>query len=378
MADNTKPQDRQGATPGAEAVARRTEAAANDTVQVVSNAARRSAEGGAAATEQGAHTVSEASRQAGEVGAQALRQGGEAAGELSRRGTAAAAEGGQHIVEAAAQQLEEVGRSLAEAVQGTAEDMRRLMLVPIAADGGLRDMQQALGGLVEGVMRSNLRATQELLRLANPGAMVQLQRRFMHEYLDALLEGQTTILRAARRTADETLRPLERQAEERRQNGRQNQQRQQRGGRVADVMTREMRVVSPEETVQQAARLMREEDTGVLPVGEQDRLVGMVTDRDIAVRVAAEGRNPAQTRVREVMTPEVRYVFEDEDLHRAAETMTEQQVRRLPVLNRDKRLVGVVSMGDLATEGQTPRLAGRALAGVAQEGGRHNQTVAAE
>ncbi len=141
-------------------------------------------------------------------------------------------------------------------------------------------------------------------------------------------------------------------------------------------MTRNVRVASPEDTVQQAARLMRDEDTGVLPVGEQDRLVGMVTDRDVAVRLAAEGRNPAQTRVREVMTPEVRYLFEDEDLHRAADTMAEQQVRRLPVVNRDKRLVGVVSLGDMATAGGTPRLAGRALGGVAQEGGQHNQVAA--
>ena len=131
-------------------------------------------------------------------------------------------------------------------------------------------------------------------------------------------------------------------------------------------MSRGVRVASPEDTVQQAARLMREADTGVLPVGENDRLIGMVTDRDVALRLAAEGKNPAQTKVREVMTPEVRYVFEDEDLHRVAATMAAQRVRRLPVLNREKRLVGIVSIGDLAAEAGTPRLAGRALAGTAQ------------
>jgi CBS domain-containing protein len=104
----------------------------------------------------------------------------------------------------------------------------------------------------------------------------------------------------------------------------------------------------------------------------------MVTDRDVALRVAAEGRNPTQTRVREVMTLDVRYVFEDEDLHRAAEVMAGQRVRRLPVLNRERRLVGIVSVGDLAAEGRAPRLAGRALAGIAQEGGPHDQAVAAE
>ncbi len=110
-------------------------------------------------------------------------------------------------------------------------------------------------------------------------------------------------------------------------------------------------------------------------MGENDRLVGMVTDRDVALRLAAEGKDPARTKVRAVMTPEIRYVFEDEDVHRAVETMAGQQVRRLPVLNRDKRLVGIVSLGDLATEVRSSRLAGRALAGVAQAGGQHNHAA---
>ena len=110
-------------------------------------------------------------------------------------------------------------------------------------------------------------------------------------------------------------------------------------------------------------------------MGEGDRLVGMLTDRDIGVRAVAQGKGP-DAKVREAMTPEVRYCFEDEDLHRAADTMAEQQVRRLPVVNRDKRLVGIVSLGDMATAGGTPRLAGRALGGVAQDGGQHNQVAA--
>ena len=105
---------------------------------------------------------------------------------------------------------------MAQAVQDTAEDVRRLMVLPRVADGGLRDMQQALGGLVDGVLRTNLRATQELVRLTNPGAVIELQRRFVHEYLDALLEGQATLLRAVRRTTEETLHPLEAQIEQRR------------------------------------------------------------------------------------------------------------------------------------------------------------------
>ncbi len=146
--------------------------------------------------------------------------------------------------------------------------------------------------------------------------------------------------------------------------------------KVRDRMSRDVRLAAPDQTIREAARAMAELGVGALPVADGDRLVGMVTDRDVALRVAAEGRDPAQTKVREVMTPEVRYVFEDEDLHRAADTMAEQQVRRLPVVNRAKRLVGIVSLGDMATTGGTPRLAGRALGGVAQEGGQHNQVAA--
>ena len=114
---------------------------------------------------------------------------------------------------------------------------------------------------------------------------------------------------------------------------------------------------------------------GVLPVGEGDRLVGMVTDRDVAVGVVAEGRDPAGTKVREIMTPEVRYVFEDEDLSHIADNMADQQVRRLPVVNRDKRLVGVLSLGDLAKT-MGPQFAGRALAGISRQSRQHMRTAA--
>jgi CBS domain-containing protein len=127
--------------------------------------------------------------------------------------------------------------------------------------------------------------------------------------------------------------------------------------------------------VQQAARVMSEQDTGVLPVGENDRLVGMVTDRDLAVRAVAAGKDPSKTKLREVMSGEPRYVFEDEPLEKAAATMAEQQVQRVPVLNRDKRLVGIVSVGDLAREAGGGS-AGQALAGVSRPGGRHNQNGA--
>jgi CBS domain-containing protein len=192
------------------------------------------------------------------------------------------------------------------------------------------------------------------------------------------IEEGDALKQALKDSVAELLRPLERQLEQRRRGRPQAGpgDRPRPASRVAEVMSREVRLASPEDTVQQATRLMREADTGVLPVGEADRLVGMLTDRDVALRLVADGKDPARTKVREVMTAEVRYVFEDEDLHRAAESMAAQQVRRLPVVTRSQRLVGMVSLGDLAAAGRTPRLAGRALAGIAQEGGRHDQTAA--
>jgi CBS domain-containing protein len=274
-----------------------------------------------------------------------------------------------------AERVEELGRRLALTVQDTAENMRTWMMIPNVASGGMQDLQQSIAGLVEGVVQTNLRATQELFRLANPNAFVDLQRRFAREYLDVLMAGSASFVRAARRTADQTLTPLEQQIERRRQggNGRSGNA---DAGRVADVMSTDVRVVSPEDTVQQAARLMREEDTGLLPVGEGDRLVGMVTDRDVATRLVAEGKDPARTRVREVMTSDVKYVFEDEQVGHVADNMAEQQVRRLPVVNREKRLVGIVSIGDIASAHPDASFAARSLGGIAREGGQHRQSAA--
>jgi len=142
--------------------------------------------------------------------------------------------------------------------------------------------------------------------------------------------------------------------------------------KVSDKMTRNVRLASPDDTIQQAARSMAECDAGALPVGDNDRLVDMVTDRDIAVRAVAQGKG-LDTKVREVMTPDVKYCFEDEDLDHVAHNMGDQQVRRLPVMNRDKRLVGILSLGDVAT-GAGPQPAGEAVAGISRPGGEHAQT----
>ena len=142
--------------------------------------------------------------------------------------------------------------------------------------------------------------------------------------------------------------------------------------KVKQAMTSEVRVASPEQTIREAAQLMAELDAGALPVAENDRLVGMITDRDIAVRAVAEGL-PADTPVSEIMSREVLYCFEDQALDDVARNMGQVQVRRLPVVNRDKRLVGIVSFADLARSEQ-PTTVGRAVSHVSEPGGKHSQT----
>ena len=142
--------------------------------------------------------------------------------------------------------------------------------------------------------------------------------------------------------------------------------------RVSEAMTREVRIATPGQSIREVAKIMAEIDAGAMPVGENDRLVGMITDRDIAIRAVAEGKGP-DTPVRDVMsTEQVLYCYEDEELDHVAKNMGSEQVRRLPVVNRDKRLVGIVSFGDVAqTEA---RSASKAVKGVTKPGAQHNQS----
>jgi len=141
---------------------------------------------------------------------------------------------------------------------------------------------------------------------------------------------------------------------------------------IRELMTPDVEVIRPDDTLRTAAKMMADYDVGALPVGENDRLVGMVTDRDITVRAVAQARDPEKTSVRDVMSGRVLYCFEDEATPEVARKMGDWQVRRLPVLNRDKRLVGIVSLGDLAFQDQHAQ-AGEALRGVAQPTGKREQ-----
>jgi CBS domain-containing protein len=136
--------------------------------------------------------------------------------------------------------------------------------------------------------------------------------------------------------------------------------------RISEVMTREVRIAGPDDTLGDAAKLMAQLDAGVLPVANSERLIGMVTDRDIAIRGIGAGLGPS-AKVSEVMTEDVKYCYEDDLCADVAKNMGDIQVRRLPVVDRNKRLVGIVSLGDLAVtmipDGET---IGDSLAGISR------------
>ena len=142
---------------------------------------------------------------------------------------------------------------------------------------------------------------------------------------------------------------------------------------VKEVMTSNVRLATPDQSISESARIMAECDSGVVPVYEADRLVGMVTDRDIVVRAVANDLSP-DTPVREVMSQEVLYCYEDEDIEQVAKNMAKNQIRRLPVLNRSKRLVGIVSIGDLSKSAR-PHATGEAIAEISKPGGQHSQSA---
>ncbi|HJV24416.1 MAG TPA: CBS domain-containing protein [Aromatoleum sp.] len=133
---------------------------------------------------------------------------------------------------------------------------------------------------------------------------------------------------------------------------------------ICDAMTRDVRMVRPDQSIREAARIMSECDVGVVPVTENDRLVGMLSDRDITIRAVADGQSP-ETKVRDVMSEDVKYCFEDDDIDSVASNMADVQLHRLVVLNKDKRLVGIVALADIAQcEGSEP--VGKAVCGISE------------
>lgn len=135
--------------------------------------------------------------------------------------------------------------------------------------------------------------------------------------------------------------------------------------KVHQIMTNRPRSVAPENTLVEAAGLMRELDVGALPVWDNNELAGMVTDRDLVVRGIADGRDPSASTVSEVMSGGVEFVFGDQEVEEAVRVMEQRQIRRLPVLDRGKRLIGIVSLGDIATS-SNPAFSGLALRDVSE------------
>jgi len=353
------------------------------TAGMIAENASETAQG--ATTEQGgsealrmASAAAQTAQRSGEAAAERMRHLSETSAGATRREAQLFGAMQQQFTQRMAEQLEQMGHEVAQATQIAAENVRRLLVSPNVAGENLQDLQKGMTGVFEGLMQTNLEAAQQLMGLADVAGLVRFQNRAMHSYLDAFIQSSTTVTRSIRGMADRSLGAMQEQLEQNRPGRAQGQWEAQPNSRVGDVMKRDARITSPEESVQNVARLMRDSDLGMLPVGEGDRLVGVVTDRDVAMRLVADGRDPARTKVREVMTSEIRYVFEDEDLGSVAENMAEQQLRRLPVLSRNKRLVGIVSLSDLAREGRQPGIAGEALNQVARKGGLHNQRANAQ
>lgn len=134
---------------------------------------------------------------------------------------------------------------------------------------------------------------------------------------------------------------------------------------LKDLMSRDVKVINPDMTIREAAATMRDEGFGMMPVGENDRMIGTISDRDIAIRAVAEGKD-SSTKVRDVMSDGVAWAFEDESVDQAVKIMSERQVRRLPVVDREKRLVGIVSLGDFAVQRTEIQPAAEALAEISK------------
>jgi len=140
---------------------------------------------------------------------------------------------------------------------------------------------------------------------------------------------------------------------------------------LKDVMSHDVKVLSPDATLMDAARQMRDGDFGLMPVSENDRMIGAISDRDIVVRAIAEHKGP-DTPVREVMSNTILWAYENDSVEKATKMMSEHQVRRLPIVNADKRLVGIVALGDIAIEATDTKPAGQALTGISQPGHSHH------
>lgn len=134
---------------------------------------------------------------------------------------------------------------------------------------------------------------------------------------------------------------------------------------VKALMSKDVQVIGADQTIQEAAVLMSKGNYGMMPVGENDRMIGALSDRDIVIRAVAQGKGPS-TKVRDVMSPGIFWTFEEDSIDKAAEIMSKHQIRRLPIVNADKRLVGIVALGDFTVESSDIEVAGEALSEISK------------
>jgi len=135
--------------------------------------------------------------------------------------------------------------------------------------------------------------------------------------------------------------------------------------KLKDLMSRDVQIISPDGTIKEAAQQMLKGNFGMMPVGENDRMIGTISDRDIAIRAVAEGKD-SSTKVREVMSEGIVWAYEEDSVDDAAKLMSDRQIRRLPIVNADKRLVGIVALGDFAVESADIEIAGEALSEISE------------
>src|SRR5690348_180107 len=252
MAENTDSNAKSAQERGRAAIT----SAAQRTTGAVEEGAGRLADAG--------HSAADITERTSAAGAETVRHPGDAAGETARRGSQQIAGMQQKFAHGVANDFDQGVSRMAQALHETAQDWQTLMQLPGLGGGRLQDVALSVSNAVERVMEVNLRATEQLFRMSGPVALLEQQHRFAQQYLHSLLEGSTAVVRSIRQTAEQTLQPLEQYVSER----EQQQKRQNGEERVADVMSREVKLVSPDDNVRQVAQIMREADTGILPVAE--------------------------------------------------------------------------------------------------------------
>lgn len=335
-------------------------------------------------------------RQEAERVGRSTERGVQSTGSQLRRNAEQMGERSQHLAETGADQFERMGEMMAQAARDASNSARMMMSFGNFTTGGFRDMQAATSGVVERLFQTNMDLMQRMINQANAAEIASAQQRIMRQYMETMAQNSADILRAVQRSADNALNTMGdgeedqgrgRQSRRGGQGGQQFQQRGRQQGRqngqeqeeqeeqqtIAEVMHRGLRTVGPDTSAREAAALMAEENVGVVPVVDKDKLVGMVTDRDIAIRLAGQGKDPEKTKVRDLMSADIVSCREDDPVDEVIERMAAQQLHRLPVLDDDEKPVGIVALADLVK--WDPARGGEAMRGISRQSRQHAQTL---